>query len=275
MTTRDLLLSGGLITGGLGLWAFSKHKQKAAGTIARESFKRAMEHTKKAEMAARSLNKLRSISGNDVNIGQMNQDLQDKGLRDNAFYFNTSDYKDLVKNLMAKKLKGAGGTVAIGDDARALPAVAHELGHATNQRTGRMKRSILGVLAGGGLGLATALGTGIWSRRTINPRLEDAALITGLAGLGMATADFITNKSVYDEEAKATANAMDYLKQMKRSEKQLAMDKEVLDAALGTYESSKNYEPLASFGKALALGSTGYLLSKYLAESGINKLFAK
>lgn len=256
---RDLLIGGGLLAGGAALGLGSYLAQRRASKIAHEAFKEATERARKSEMAARTLNKLRRISQNDVNIGRMNQNIQDSGMADNAFYVPNSNYENIARKLMAKKVKGEGGSIAIGDKARALPIVAHELGHAENYRTGRFYKRIMGAAIGGALGAASGL-AGMGLIRSLNPYNKKdfsamAALIGSGASLGTAIGNYITQSSIHSEEKQATANAIEYLRKMKRKPEQLEKDKEVLDKALNTYSTSRYTVPLGLLG--LGLMATG------------------
>lgn len=267
----DDLLGIGATVGGLGLIGGSIYAQYKAGDRLRQSFKEAIKHAKRAEMAAKSLNKLRNISGNDVNIGRMNQPIQDGGMRDNAFYIDDDNYTAYAAKLMAKKMRGAGGTIAIGDEARALPVVAHELGHAENNRTGRGKWRTIGWFAGAGVGLATLIARQLWSQQykayNLKQLLKDTALATALTGVGGAVGDFISNQSVYSEEQDATDNAMRYLERMGRSKKQLERDRATLDTALDTYKTARDWGVAKSLGAAALMGGAIHLWNKHSGSS--------
>lgn len=272
---KDVLLGGGLLAGGLALGIGSYIAQGRASKRAEEAFKDAIKHAKKAEMGMRSLNKIRRISGNDVNIGQMNEDIQDMGMRDNAFYIEDPEYKEYAKKLIAKKAPGNLGTIAIGDDARALPVVAHELGHAENNRTGRMGKRLLGTFIGGGIGLSAALARYLWGQhksaenRWIRDQsdrdnlIKEGLIATGLMGLGASVGDAIAGHSVFTEEEQASKNAMQYLEKMRRTKDQLARDRRTLDAALDTYRTARNWGVLRTLGLAAAFGGGTYLFNKF------------
>lgn len=267
----DDLLGIGATVGGLGLIGGSLYAQHKAGERLKQSFNEAVKHTKRAEMAARSLNKLRGISGNDVNIGRMNQPIQDAGMRDNAFYIDDDNYTAYAAKLMTKKMKGAGGTIAIGDEARALPVVAHELGHAENNRTGRGKWRIIGGLTGAGIGLASVIARALWAQQykayNLKQLLRDTALATALTGVGSAVGDFVSNQSVYSEEQDATDNAMRYLERMGRSKKQLERDRATLDTALDTYKTARDWGVAKTLGAAALMGGAFHLWNKHSGSS--------
>lgn len=221
-------------------------------------------------MGFRALNKLRSISKNDVNIGRMAERLQRlDGAKANAFYSVDPRYKKVTDDLMASKVKGRLGTIAVGDDAKALPIVAHELGHATNQRTGRAKWRILGGLLGGGIGFGSLLASKAilfnGASKLLKDDIKNAVLLgVSLGGVGASVGGALANHAVYTEEKEASERAVEYLKKFRRTPEQLAQDKEVLDKGLNTYKSSRDWDFLGTLGLSAASLGGLYLASKYI-----------
>jgi Zn-dependent membrane protease YugP len=199
----------------------------------------------------------------------MKKKFQESTGKDNAFWIGDPNYKRYTDKLMTSKVKGNHGTVAIGPSAGALPVVAHELGHATNNRTGAFKSRLTGALIGGGLSLASllaykALLFGAPSALSKKDLPTAVALGAALSGLGAVTGGAITDHSVYTEEKKASENAMEYLKSLRRTANQLKEDRETLDSALNTYKTARNWNALGMAGVAAALAGGGYLTFKHL-----------
>lgn len=261
---RDILIGGGLALGGASLLGASIYNMNRAKKEASEAFLEAIRDAKKSDMQRRTLDKLRGYADVDVNIGTMSKSLQDSGLKNNAFYTPVSEYDKVTSDLIASKRPGDLGTISIGDDARALPVVAHELGHAKNNKTGRLKTRILWQILGGALG-ATSAGIGYALHQTSRGNSDYPVMglgITGGAALGLALGRLIANNAVVDEERDASNNAIEYLKKMRRSKKQLAKDTRVLDKALNTYKTARIWDSLGTIGVGALGGGVMYLARK-------------
>ena len=270
---KDYAVIGGLGLGGAGLGLYSLLKQKEAG----EAFKKALEEVQQdAETNPKEYEKLRDISGVDVNIRDVNKLGESFIGKGNAYFAPNKIGFEKNKNIVAK-VPGKDGIVALGSENRALPTLAHELGHGKNSKEGklqeRMSKRALWVLSSmlGGLltsGGGRALIHYLANEGTISPEsvkwwtLAPIAAGTAVAGLG----GYIGNKYQVEEEAAATRNAIKFLKAYGRLPKELRKDRALLNKALDTYKTGRRSELLGTIGLGGLWSALGYGLSRAFYE---------
>lgn len=271
---KDALIMGGLGTAGLGAYLYGKYSHKKAldKVLAEDAIRR--NSPDYSVPTKEEYEKLRDVSGLDVNIGGYSPADLRAGADPNNAYFILQNTPGKGRGYLADKLKGKSGTVLLGPDSRSITTLAHELGHSRNYKEGRLssrrRKQFTATLLSGALGFLIGKGGYALLRYLrgtdkLSPEAHAGWSIAPsvLAGLAAGVGSWIGDSYGVDEEEEATKNALKYLKEYGHKSSELRKDKKNLELALDTYRKARLANALRYTGIGLGAGALSYGFNKW------------